>query len=408
MKRRLAIAIAIFLCAANSVVLAESATEIYQRRILPLLKSPASSSCSDCHLQGLDLKQFLHEDPQRTFIELRARGWVDIDKPENSKLLEFISKSPDNSSDLQEKVRNAEFDAMRNWIHAAASDPSFLSIPVAKLDDLGFESELVRHGRTDQILERFVTTIWSQLERCANCHSPDRNQKHREKHGESMSWIVPKSPSRTLQLLLEKKLIDVDSPAKSPLRTKAIGEDSHGGGIKFPIGGKTDDSWLAFLTDLSKIKKGEYRSAKGLPSPLEQRGWRSSLHLRIANFPSEWNGLLLQLTLHRRRDDGTFAETPSAWTESRVSSERRSWGNSLSLLLETANTKGEEPIRSIEISEALPEGVYEARIVCSKSKLEASKVMPTQSKNGRFEIVAPWSPGHATANEVEFGSIRFE
>jgi len=406
MKRLPTTTIAILLGFVHSVAFAETPSEIYQRRILPFVKSPVSSSCSECHLQGIDLKQFLHEDPKRTFNELRARGWVDVDQPENSKLLAFISKRPDDSSDLQNKVRDAEFEAMRSWICAATSDASFLSVPVAKLDDLGYESELVKHVRTDQVIERFITAIWSQLERCANCHSPDRNQKHREKHGETMSWIVPRSPSKTLQMLMEKKLIDLESPSKSLLRTKAIGEDSHGGGIKFPIGGQTDASWLAFLVDLSKAQNGEYRSAKELPRPLEQRGWRSGLHLRIANFPTEWTGRLLQVTLHRRLDDGSFAESPSAWAESRVSPERRSWGNSLSLLSATANSNG-EAIHPVELSEALPEGVYEARIVNSDSTVEARNDALDQTTKGRFEIVAPWPAGHTAAEEVDFTSIPF-
>jgi hypothetical protein len=398
----------------SSISLADSPSEIYQRRILPLLRSPEASSCSDCHLQGIDLKQFLHSDPQRTFVELRARGWIDVENPEKSKLLEFISKQPEDSSEIQSKVRNAEFDSMKAWLVAAASDPDMLAVPVAKLDDLGFDRELVQHSRVDQVTERFVVAIWSQLERCANCHSPDRNEKHRDKHGESMSWIVPRSPSKTLEQLLEKKLIDMNAPEKSSLRLKAIGEDSHGGGIKFPEDGKTDAIWLAFLHDLAKTRKAEYRSAIELPEPLKPYGWRSGLHLRIVNVPSEWNGRLLQVTLHRQRADGSFTEAPSAWAESRVSAERRSWGNSLSLLSVSGEAGQEQPRTTnlIEQTEILAEGVYEARMVSSQMpemvRQDSEKTPVVMPVVRRFEIKAPWPLGHSSAKEIDFSSVGSE
>ncbi len=97
------------------------------------------------------------------------------------------------------------------------------------------------------MVNRFCDAVWSQLERCANCHSPDRNTKQVEKNGPEMSWIVPNDPNKTLSLLLERKLIDVEHPEESLLRTKPAGLTEHGGGAKFAVGSETDRRWLAFF-----------------------------------------------------------------------------------------------------------------------------------------------------------------
>ena len=389
----------------NSPCLAESPAEIYQRRIIPLLKSSDANSCSECHLQGIDLKQFLFEDPLRTFAELRARGWIDIDAPKKSKLLDFIGRHSEDSSELQRKVRETEFNALRMWIEAAVKDSTLLETPLAKIDDLTIDAALVRHARSDQIDERFISTIWSQLERCANCHSPDRNQKQVEKNGEQMSWIVPKSPNKTLQLLVERKLINIESPEKSLLLTKAIGEESHGGGIKFPSGGQTDRSWSRFLEDYSKTFLGAYQSSTELPNQPWIRSWRSGLHLRIAGFPSDWAGRFLVLKFYRQKSDGLYFEAPSAIAESRVSSESLRWGNSLSLL-DDPSVGIVDPKVPISIPEALPDGTYQARIWLVEDAEKNGETAEPTKIIGVIELNAPWIPGHSSVKELLYTSIE--
>ena len=187
---------------------AETAREIYTRRVMPLLESDAKSSCSECHFRGVELGDFLTRDPGETFAQLRGRGWIDIEQPEKSKLLDFLSRAPENGDPLIAKVRAAELTALREWITAAASEPSMLSAPVPSSKDLELPREFIRHARRDRVLASFSEAVWSQLARCVNCHSPDRNAKQVEKHGEQMSWIVPGNPAATLKVLTERELID--------------------------------------------------------------------------------------------------------------------------------------------------------------------------------------------------------
>ena len=203
---------------------AETPSEIYQRLIIPLIQSSKASSCSECHLQGVHLDDFLTSDPKASFASLRARGWIDTERPSESKLLQFIAKKPENSTALMDQVRKSELEGISQWIHASVQDPESLSAPLPPLNDLKLDDKLMQHVRNDQVLTRFVDIIWSQLERCANCHSPDRNAKQVEKHGGKMSWIVPNSPADTLRLLEERKLINFEKPSASLIKTKAISQ----------------------------------------------------------------------------------------------------------------------------------------------------------------------------------------
>lgn len=122
---------------------AETASEIYQRRVVPLLQSTNASSCTECHLQGVKLVDFLSLDPQASFASLRARGWIDVDNPSDSKFLQFIAKRPTGANELMEKVRQAELDAIGQWIRASVADPESISTPLPKLDDLKLDELLI-------------------------------------------------------------------------------------------------------------------------------------------------------------------------------------------------------------------------------------------------------------------------
>ncbi len=123
----------IFVCILPPASCAESAHEIYARRVLPLLEFKDKSSCTECHLRGVELKDFLSTDPAKTFSELRGRGWIDTREPEKSKLLAFISRAPEAGDPLLEKVRTAESSALREWIIAAVADPLLLEQSLPKI-----------------------------------------------------------------------------------------------------------------------------------------------------------------------------------------------------------------------------------------------------------------------------------
>ncbi len=97
---------------------------IFNRRILPIMQAKNPSSCSECHLSGVDLKDYIGADQAKTFASLRERGLIDVKNPDKSKLLKFIARKPKKPSLVSDKVRGQEYEAFRAWIVAAAKTPT--------------------------------------------------------------------------------------------------------------------------------------------------------------------------------------------------------------------------------------------------------------------------------------------
>lgn len=405
---------------ASSSILAETPAELYQRRIVPLLQSPDGSSCSECHMQGMKLNDFMMLDPKATFASLRARGWIDTERPSESKLLEFIAKSSPHNEPSLERLRRAELDAIGEWIRLASNDPESLEAPIPELRDLKLDEPLIRHARKDRVLDRFVSVIWSQLERCANCHSPERNAKQVEKNGESMSWIVPKSPSETLSLLERRKLIDVSDPLKSLLLAKALGLEDHGGGVKFPQGGHTDREWSRFLEDYAAIRNRNYTESNQIPLMNSLATWRTGLHLKVHGLTPgspEQFGLVVLHRIHCG-EDGREAERvdpePIAYGEGRVSKDGVSWGTTLCVLSSHGGFRSDSGTDEIGLPEyssfdwrsLLSDGKYQLRWVWIDEPGQSLEEILHLRPDAFVDIEGLWEPGHATAKIIPYSDFQ--
>src|SRR5215471_17913123 len=244
----------------------ESATDIFTRRILPLAKADKPSSCAECHAAGVDLSQYIKNDAAATFVALRTAGLVNAEQPEKSKLLEFIARAPEKGDPVIGKLREQELAAFRAWITAAAKDPKLASAPVSSAP-IGptLPPEIIRHARRDRVLASFIENIWIERERCAGCHSPDKNQRVVKEHGEQISWIKPNDPAGTLATIIANRLINLDDPDKSKILQKPLNEVDHGGHIKFTRGTRTDKQFRRFLNDYASTVTQKYQSASDLP-----------------------------------------------------------------------------------------------------------------------------------------------
>src|SRR5215468_8307840 len=99
-------------CAAFASAAEPSAREVFEQRLAPIFKSPYPSSCVQCHLAGVDLKDYILPDHEKTFRSLRDQGLVNLDKPEDSKILKLIQmgeKDTKAAALIHEKVRNLEY-----------------------------------------------------------------------------------------------------------------------------------------------------------------------------------------------------------------------------------------------------------------------------------------------------------
>src|SRR6478609_4221819 len=93
----------IFFFAAPSAHAADSALDLFRQRITPILQAKNPSSCSECHLSGVDLKDYIGKTQEETFASLRDAGLVDVKKPAESKLLTFIARKPEKTSLVSDK-----------------------------------------------------------------------------------------------------------------------------------------------------------------------------------------------------------------------------------------------------------------------------------------------------------------
>ena len=71
---------------------ADDPTKVFEERIVPIFKSPNPSSCAQCHLAAVDLKDYILPSAKDTFLALRDQGLIDLEKPDNSKILKLINR----------------------------------------------------------------------------------------------------------------------------------------------------------------------------------------------------------------------------------------------------------------------------------------------------------------------------
>src|SRR5262245_63690756 len=88
---RLALAALAALFVLASDLRADDQDKVFESRILPIFKSPNPSSCVQCHLAGVDLKDYILPSADKTFRSLRDQGLIDLSAPEKSKILTLIS-----------------------------------------------------------------------------------------------------------------------------------------------------------------------------------------------------------------------------------------------------------------------------------------------------------------------------
>ena len=373
---------------------------LFERRILPILQSPRPSSCSECHLSGVDLKDYIHSTELETFASLVAAGLIDRERPDDSKLLEFITRRPEQPSLVSEQVRREEYDAFRAWIHAAIDDPNLL-LASSKPQPAGPQvpNEVIRHTRKDRVLASFVESIWTEIGRCAGCHSPDRNQKQVKDHGEQVSWIRLRDPQATLDYMLEAGLIDTEQPEESLLLLKPTMQIDHGGGQKMVIGDRTYKQFRRFIDDYAAVFHGRYANPTQLPEPPDEVSVVTEIWLKFEGVPAEFDKKLLQVDLYRWTDRG-WSEFRVATSDRPVFGPKNLWQHSLSLT-GRRGTKLDDDFTA----GSLPPGRYLAKLYVDRSgKLQRdfTAELGEEDRVGQVEINSRWPAEYGRMTVVKF------
>jgi hypothetical protein len=373
------------------------ASEIFDKRILPIFKSPNPSSCTQCHLAGVELRNYILPSHEKTFLSLRDQGLVNLENPQESKILRLINMgAKEKASLIQEKVRKQEYDAFAEWIKACAADPKLRDAPKLALSDLAKPKrpdDVIRYDRTDRLLQSFEENIWSQRFRCMHCHMPGEKDyaKKAEEYGDKMGWLRPEGAEATMNYLISKKLVDPKQPAKSMLLLKPLNEVKHGGGQKMRRG---DAGYMAFRTwmeDYGNVVADKFAKAADLPKEDGQKVG-TEIWLRITNPPAAWKDSMVQLAVHG------WDATKKTWTTDPVA---RTFGT-----VETPKDAGKPFVHNTltllgakgAALSSLPAGRYLVRIyLAPKAKLEGDfqSVWKAPEFAGQAELSDPrWATGY--------------
>ena len=381
----------------------EAARSLFEKRILPILNSPKPSSCSECHLSGVDLKDYIGKDQKATYASLVAAGLVDPAKPDASKLLAFIARKPEKPSLVNDRVRKEEYEAFRAWLTAAAKEPAMLDAAAAE-SAIGpqLPPDVIRHARSDRVLASFIDNIWNEVGRCAACHSPEKNAEQVAKHGEQVSWIIPGDPAATMRHMLEADLIDVKDPEQSLLLRKPTVQVEHGGGQKMVVGDRSYKQFRRFLDDYASTAAGKYVTAEQLPELSEEVSAVSEIWLKITGVPEELDQMLLQVDLHRWTGDGW---SPERWATSDrpVFGKGQLWQHSLSITAPRGSPRAEK----VTADPSLPPGRYLVKVYvdrAGKLSQDFRAVMGQEELVGAVEVESRWPAGYGRMTAIVYPS----
>lgn len=436
------------LAAADDDTAATSPLEAFEQRIMPIFRSPEPSSCVQCHLAAVDVKDYILPSHEKTFASLREQGLIDLDAPENSKILKLIQMG-DRDADqgarlIHEKTRKAEYEAFAAWIKACCNDPELRALPVD--DDarqVGPErsDEVIRHARKSRVVDSFVRNVWSQRMRCFPCHTPHEidhaNPKHKRaidqakefaaEYGERMN-IFRETPQVTMEYLIERSrkatggslpLINLQEPANSLLVLKptsklpqqiAKGEFeepsytepvSHMGGLKMHRDDFSYKAFTAWIQDYARVVGDEYTSVADLPPD----NWVPTEHaVFLQDVPADWPVLApVQLFFHQWDEaDQTWSTEPIAFTQGLVNPRRIVFG--VLFLLDGADAEA-TPALGGRISESatLAPGRYLLKAYVDKSGRlaeDSTVLLGAEDFRGQMEIEANWGIGFAQAERV--------
>lgn len=378
----------------------EASRAVFERRILPLLRANNPSTCSECHLSGVDLKDYIRPTEGQTFAALRDRGMLDVKHPDESRILKFIKMSRPKTPLVTQKVREMEYTAFHDWIVAASGNPRLANAPISPIaQPVGpaVPVAVIRHTRIDSVVASFTRNIWSQQGRCMNCHqagTPDNNDKVK-KFGERVAWFKPDSAEATMQALIKQGDVDVDHPDQSLILLKPLGKVPHGGGVKMLYGDAGYKMFRAWTEDYAASVKGRYRTASDLPAPPKDALVDMSCVLAVTNGPAAWQNKSLRVDVFPwDAAKGAWAMQPAATGERGMSASSDGQPTGTNLIMYLVAPTGATPSENDRLLSRLGQGRYLLKYYCDTAgQMDKDYTIPTNSPafyQGEQEVNAIW------------------
>jgi hypothetical protein len=387
--------------------------DVFEKRIAPIFKSPNPSSCVQCHLAAVDLKNYIRPSSKETFLSLRDQGLVDLDKPEQSRILALIEmgKADKGAALIHQKNRTAELEAFTAWIKACCADKALRDAPRLKPEDLAKPPrpvEVIRHARKDQLLESFTNSVWAMRFRCMSCHieGSAENKKLVAENGERVAWFKAGGPEATLKYLMESKLLDTKEPEKSLLLRKPLNEVKHGGGVKFLVGDEGYKAYRKFVEDYAKIVNDKYEKAADLPKKQAMEAFGTEIWLKIGNTPPAWADKLVQVKVF------AWDAAKKAWeTEPIASTDRKVWGGGklFQHTLTLFAAPGSARAKAWKTRPGLPNGKYLVRAYLDANGTLAKDWTAELGAGdfvGEAEVTSAWPAGYGKMTTVDGSKIR--
>lgn len=389
--------------------------QVFDKRILPIFQSPNPSSCTQCHLANVDLKNYILPSHEKTFVSLRDQGLINLDKPEDSKILKLINMREEDRKGaalILEKVRQAEYEAFAAWIKASCQDAKLRDAPKLAAKELAQPPrppEIIRHARKDRLLDTFENTIWALRHRCMSCHTEGtpENAKYVKEHGPRVTWIKAGGAAATMDYLMASKLIDRKAPEKSLLLTKPMGLVEHKGGKKILPGDQGYKAFRAWLDDYTKVVGDQYAKATDLPKANNIEQFSSDIWLKMQNTPPAWGDKLLQVDVYAwDAEKKAWEDAPVATSDRLVFGKGRLWQHNLTLLAAKNSTRAKEWEKG---KTALPPGKYQVRVYVDAAGRLAKDWKSDLGKAdfvGQVDIESRWPAGYGAMTEVDPGRLR--
>jgi len=391
--------------------------QVFEKRLLPIFRSPQPSSCVQCHLAAVDLKNYILPSHEATFVALRDQGLIALDKPEKSKILRLIQMGEEEKTAaalIHQKTRQLEYEAFADWIKRSAADPRLRALPRQQPPrpvGPNRPAEVVRHARKDRLAASFENNIWAMRFRCMSCHTEgsEANKKHVKEHGERVTWFKAAGPEATLAYLRTTKLIDVDNPQRSLLLLKPLNEVKHGGGKKILPGDQGYKAIRAFVEDYARVVKDEYADAASLPRiGSEPARFGSDIWFKIGNTQEPWGDKLLQVNVYAWDAGKNAWETePIATSDRGVWGKGKQWQHNLTLLADRESERARGWQKADKA--ALPRGRYLVKVYVDQGGRLATDwraLLGEADYAGQVEVRSGWPEGYGQMTVVDGGQVK--
>ncbi|MBM3214683.1 hypothetical protein FJZ36_07190 [Candidatus Poribacteria bacterium] len=372
---------------------------VFERRILPILRSPHPSSCVECHLSGVDLSGYILPTAEGTFRSLRDQGLVNTAEPAKSRILDLIRMSKPESDRLTQQARQAELDAFAAWLQASVRSPALLNappLPAKELAGPGVPLEVIRHTREDRVFHSFMASVWAQIERCAGCHAKTAPEieKNIAKYGPRVLWVKDTS-EQTFRHILDSGFVHTDRPTESLMLLKPTMQVEHGGGKKMEIGDLGYKQFRAWIEDYVASVRGTYTSVEDLPAPSDVEYIGSEIWLNVAPTPEAWADKVLGVLVYPYDEAaGRFSQTPTATSDRRVWGAGKLWQHNLILMAPS----GSELAESFRATRRLPSGKYLLRFYLDRDgdleKDWRAELNAPERAVGSAEVATDWHVGY--------------